>query len=79
MAASLRHRPRFTPGAIREHKSHNVILRPHRQVIWLVSNKRKSEDAAQISGHTVFSVRKLVRPQSEGGPDAPGDCYHHTP
>ena len=81
MAARLRLQPHLTPERIRERfeKSRDVVLRSHWQVIWLVSQERRSEDIAQVSGYTVFWVRKLVRRYNEGGPDALGDGRHHNP
>lgn len=53
MAARLRLQPHLTPERIRERfeKSRDVVLRSHWQVIWLVSQERRSEDIAQISGY----------------------------
>ena len=54
------------------------IERSHFQVIWLLSQGKRSQEVAEVTGYHVERVRQLVRRYNQEGPEGLGDQRQHN-
>jgi transposase len=59
-------------------KSKTGIERSHYQVIWLLSQGKRSQEVAEVTGYHVERVRQLVRRYNTQGPAGLGDQRQHN-
>lgn len=55
------------------------IERGHFQVIWLLSQGKRSQEVAEVTGYHVKRVRQLARRYNREGPQGLGDQRQHNP
>ena len=62
----------------RYRKTKTGIERSHYQVIWLLSQGKRSQEVAAVTGYHVERVRQLVRRYNAQGPSGLGDQRQHN-
>ena len=60
-------------------KARDPVQRSHLQIVWLLSEGKRTEEVSEVTGYSVGWVRKIARRYNEGGVDALGDRRHSNP
>jgi transposase len=60
-------------------KARDPVERSHLQIVWLLSEGRRTEEVCQVTGYSRGWVRKIARRYNERGVDALGDRRHQNP
>ena len=63
----------------RYRKAKDPVERSHHQIVWLLSEGKRTEEVSEVSGYSPGWVRKIVRRYNERGVDALGDGRHSNP
>jgi len=63
----------------RYRKAHDPVLRSHYQILWLISEGKRTTEVMEVTGYCRGWVQQLARRYNEGGPEALGDRRHHNP
>jgi transposase len=63
----------------RYRKAKDPVERSHHQIVWLLSEGKKTEEVCEVTGYSVGWVRKIARRYNERGVDALGDRRHSNP
>ena len=63
----------------RYRKAHDLFERSHYQIVWLLSEGRRTEEVSEVTGYSPAWVRKIARRYNERGVDALGDRRHQNP
>jgi transposase len=63
----------------RYRKAKDPVERSHLQIVWLLSEGRRTEEVCQVTGYSPGWVRKVARRYNERGVDALGDRRHRNP
>jgi transposase len=60
-------------------KAKDSVERSHLQIVWLMSEGKKTEEVSEVTGYSPGWVRKIARRYNEQGVDALGDRRHYNP
>src|SRR5215204_6240766 len=60
-------------------KAKDPVERSHHQIVWLLSEGKRTEEVSEVTGYSPGWVRKIARRYNEGGLDALGDRRHANP
>jgi len=60
-------------------KAKDHVERSHHQIVWLLSEGKRTEEISEVTGYSPGWVRKIARRYNEGGLDALGDRRHLNP
>jgi transposase len=60
-------------------KAKDPVERSHLQIVWLLSEGKKTEEVSEVTGYSPGWVRKIARRYNEQGVDALGDRRHYNP
>jgi transposase len=63
----------------RYRKAKDPVERSHHQIVWLLSEGKKTEEVCEVTGYSPGWVRKIARRYNERGVDALGDRRHSNP
>jgi transposase len=63
----------------RYRKAKDPVERSHHQIVWLLSEGKRTEEVSVVTGYSPGWVRKIARRYNEGGLDALGDRCHLDP
>jgi transposase len=63
----------------RYRKAKDPVERSHHQIVWLLSEGKRTEEVCEVTGYSPGWVRKIVRRYNERGVDALGDRRHSNP
>jgi len=73
--------PHATTEELEHHyrKAKDPVERSHHQIVWLLSEGKRTEEVSEVTGYSPGWVRKIVRRYNERGVDALGDRRHSNP
>lgn len=60
-------------------KARDPVERSHYQIVWLVSEGKKTSEIMEATGYSRDWIQKISRRYNEGGPEALGDRRHANP
>ncbi len=60
-------------------KAKDPVERSHHQIVWLLSEGKRTEEVSEVTGYSPGWVRKIARRYNEGGVDALGNRRHQNP
>jgi transposase len=60
-------------------KARDPVERSHLQIVWLLSEGRRTEEVAEVTGYSRGWVRKIARRYNERGLEGLGDRRHQNP
>jgi Winged helix-turn helix len=60
-------------------KAKDPVERSHHQIVWLLSEVKRTEDASEVTGYSPGWVRKIARRYNERGMEGLGDGPKKTP
>jgi transposase len=63
----------------RYRKAKDPVERSHYQIVWLLSEGKRTEEVSEVTGYSVGWVRRVARRYNERGADALGDRRHSNP
>jgi transposase len=63
----------------RYRKAKDPVERSHLQIVWLLSEGKRTEEVSEVSGYSPGWVRKIARRYNEGRVEALGDRRHSNP
>lgn len=63
----------------RYRKARDPVERSHHQIVWLLSEGRRTEEVCEVTGYSPGWVRQIARRYNERGVDALGDRRHSNP
>ena len=63
----------------RYRKARDPVERSHCQIVWLLSEGRRTEEVSEVTGYSPGWVRQIARRYNERGVDALGDRRHQNP
>src|SRR5215212_8253224 len=63
----------------RYRKAKDPVERSHHQIVWLLSEGKRTEEVCEVTGYSPGWVRKIARRYNERGVDALGDRRHSNP
>ena len=63
----------------RYRKAKDPVERSHHQIVWLLSEGKRTEEVCEVTGYSPGWVRKIARRYNERGVDALGDGRHSNP
>ena len=63
----------------RYRKAKDPVERSHHQIVWLLSEGKRTEEVCEVTGYSPGWVRKIARRYNEWGVDALGDRRHSNP
>jgi len=63
----------------RYRKAHDPVLRSHYQILWLISEGKRTTEVMEVTGYSRGWIQQLARRYNEGGPQALGDRRHGNP
>lgn len=63
----------------RYRKARDPIERSHYQIVWLISEGKKTSEVMDATGYCRDWIQKIARRYNEGGPEALGDRRHENP
>ena len=78
-------RIKLSPHATKEELEHRYrkardpVERSHYQIVWLLSEGRRTEEVSEVTGYSPGWVRKIARRYNERGVEGLGDRRHQNP
>jgi transposase len=63
----------------RYRKARDPVERSNYQIVWLLSEGRRTEEVSEVTGYSPGWMRKIARRYNERGVDALGDRRHQNP
>jgi transposase len=60
-------------------KAKDPVERSHLQIVWLLSEGKRTEEVSEVTGYSPGWVRKIARRYDERGVDGLGDRRHSNP
>src|ERR687897_2304073 len=60
-------------------KARDPVERSHLQIVWLLSEGKRTEEVCEVTGYSPGWVRKIAHRYNERGVDALGDRRHSNP
>jgi transposase len=60
-------------------KARDPVERSHLQIVWLLSEGRRTEEVCRVTGYSPGWVRKIARRYNERGAEGLGDGRHENP
>lgn len=63
----------------RYRKAKDPVERSHRQIVWLLSEGRTTEEVCEVTGYSPGWVRQIARRYNERGVEGLGDRRHANP
>ena len=63
----------------RYRKAKDPVERSHRQIVWLLSEGRTTEEVCEVTGYSPGWVRRIARRYNERGVEGLGDRRHANP
>src|ERR687898_186053 len=60
----------------RYRKAHDPVLRSHYQILWLISEGKRTTQVMEVTGYSRGWIQQLARRYNEGGPELLGDRRH---
>src|SRR5215211_2659125 len=63
----------------RYRKAKDPVERSHHQIVWLLSEGKRTEEVSEVTGYSPGWVRKIARRYDERGANALGDRRHSNP
>src|SRR5215211_4636780 len=63
----------------RYRKAKDPVERSHHQIVWLLSEGKRTEEVSEVTGYSPGWVRKIARRYNERGANALGDRRHSNP
>ena len=60
-------------------KAKDPVERSHHQIVWLLSEGKRTEEVSEVTGYSPGWVRRVARRYNERGVDALGDRRHSNP
>lgn len=60
-------------------KAKDPVERSHRQIVWLLSEGRTTEEVCEVTGYSPGWVRRIARRYNERGVEGLGDRRHQNP
>jgi transposase len=78
-------RIKLSPHATKEELEHGYrkardpVERSHYQIVWLLSEGRRTEEVSEVTGYSPGWVRKIARRYNERGVESLGDRRHQNP
>lgn len=63
----------------RYRKARDPVERSHRQIVWLLSEGRTTEEVCEVTGYSPGWVRQIARRYNERGVEGLGDRRHANP
>jgi transposase len=78
-------RMKLSPHATKEEleqryrKARDPVERSHYQIVWLLSEGRRTEEVSEVTGYSPGWVRKIARRYNERGVEGLGDRRHQNP
>jgi transposase len=60
-------------------KAKDPVERSHHQIVWLLSEGKRTEEVCEVTGYSAGWVRQIARRYNERGVDALGDRRHSNP
>ena len=63
----------------RYRKAKDPVERSHHQIVWLLSEGKRTEEVCEVTGYSPGWARKIARRYNEWGVDALGDRRHSNP
>src|SRR5215203_1112628 len=63
----------------RYRKAKDPVERSHHQIVWLLSEGKRTVEVCEVTGYSPGGVRKIARRYNEWGVDALGDRPHSNP
>jgi transposase len=63
----------------RYRKAKDPVERSHHQIVWLLSEGKRTEEVCEVTGYSPGWVRKIARRYNQWGVDALGDRRHSNP
>jgi transposase len=63
----------------RYRKAKDPVERSHLQIVWLLSEGKRTQEVCEVTGYSVGWVRKIARRYNERGVDGLGDGRHSNP
>ncbi len=63
----------------RYRKAKDPVERSHRQIVWLLSEGRTTEEVCEVTGYSPGWVRQIARRYNERGVEGLGDRRHSNP
>src|SRR5215208_3322477 len=63
----------------RYRKAKDPVERSHRQIVWLLSEGRTTEEVCEVTGYSPGWVRRIAHRYNERGVEGLGDRRHQNP
>ena len=63
----------------RYRKAKDPVERSHHQIVWLLSEGKRTEEVSEVTGYSPGWVRKIARRYNERGVEGLGDRRHSNP
>jgi transposase len=63
----------------RYRKAKDPVERSHHQIVWLLSEGKRTEEVSEVTGYSLGWVRQVARRYNERGVEALGDGRHRNP
>lgn len=63
----------------RYRKAKDPVERSHHQIVWLLSEGKRTEEVCEVTGYSPGWVRKIARRYNERGVEGLGDGRHSNP
>src|ERR671913_1370103 len=63
----------------RYRKAHDPVLRSHYQILWLISEGKRTTQVMEVTGYSRGWIQQLARRYNASGPEALGDRRHQNP
>ena len=63
----------------RYRKAKDPVARSHHQIVWLLSEGKRTEEVCEVTGYSPGWVRKIARRYNERGLQGLGDRRHRNP
>ena len=60
-------------------KAKDPVERSHLQIVWLLSEGKRTEEVSEVTGYSLGWVRKIAHRYNERGVDGLGDRRHSNP
>jgi transposase len=60
-------------------KAKDPVERSHHQIVWLLSEGKRTEEVSEVTGYSTGWVRKIARRYNERGVEGLGDDRHRNP
>ena len=63
----------------RYRKAKDPVERSHHQIVWLLSEGKRTEEVSEVTGYSTGWVRQVARRYDERGVEGLGDRRHRNP